>query len=237
MYMSHTGLYQTYYNSNTKNLKSSVMMIKDKKEGQYLEYYDITGVIKIMCDYVNDQIHGEYYEYHKDGSIYITGYYINGLKNGEFKTYVRGLKYLTNYVDGKKEGPCIEYYYSDNGILDEHTIYNYKNNLRHGLCGMYAPGKKIIEETIYVNGEPHGECKSYWPNGNLSSTSFYQNGLLEGEQLEYHDNGIIKSKCTYLHGQKHGEDFIYLKNANLYLIHNYINGKIQPDKTIVNRDA
>jgi antitoxin component YwqK of YwqJK toxin-antitoxin module len=155
-------------------------------------------------------------------------YVINGVKHGEYKSYIDDeIKLFMNYVNGKLHGPCIEYYQSkgDSNPQPLH-IYNYNNGLRHGMSLIYTHTGKIIEEEPYVNGELHGECKTFSIDGILLFIGKYINGLAEGEHIEYDEYGKIKKIYTYVNGKKHGPFWIYL-NGEVIIHRYYENDKIQ----------
>jgi antitoxin component YwqK of YwqJK toxin-antitoxin module len=61
------------------------------KSGLWKEY-NSEGLIVIEEFYQKGKRHGEYISYHDNGAIWCRGNFIDGLKDGEFKTYDRGGK-------------------------------------------------------------------------------------------------------------------------------------------------
>ena len=66
-----------YYNGN---IKETYLVIDNKREGEYKEYYG-NGIrsnqqLWIICNYINDKIEGEYKQYWKNGQLCEQGVYI-----------------------------------------------------------------------------------------------------------------------------------------------------------------
>ena len=173
-------------------LKSEFFIVNYKKEGEYKEYYetnDVRGSLKIICNYVDGEIHGEYKRYFKsEGNneqleeIY---YYVNGKRNGEYKSY------------------------NDDGTID--AIFNYVNDKIHGdykYYGVNASNETILlEHHQYSNGYLNGKSIKYnYPddstNQQISIISNYINGVLDGEYKEFYENGSLKIVCNYFDGKK-----------------------------------
>lgn len=79
-----------------------------------------------------------------------------------------------SYIDGKLDGPFIEYYW--NGHMK--FLGKYKNGLQEGdYCEWYEDGT-ILEESKYVDGVKHGLCIYYMKDGYITVSNMvnYVNG-------------------------------------------------------------
>ncbi len=142
------------------------------KHGEYILFDHFGRIIK-TCNYQDNILHGvctEYYNsdtLHKKSSIH----YVNGKKEGEFKTY---------YLNGALE---IDASFHDNKL---HGKYN----------RFYANGVPMIECT-YDNGLKHGPCTHYYPNGNVQIYSDYNMDKLEGDYYSYKKDGTTNSHKVF----------------------------------------
>ena len=119
------------------------------------------------------------------------------------------LKAITNFVDGKIEGECIEYYLNGN----------------------------ISKKFLIKNGEKEGEFIKYHENGNISKKSNFLNGKLNGEKIEYYEDGIKLNKSNYVSGKIEGESISYYENGNIRSKYNHINGDLEGEYLFYSDDG
>ncbi|MCX7697287.1 MAG: DUF3352 domain-containing protein [Bacteroidales bacterium] len=86
-----------YYDQKEPKTKIICEYKKDKREGQYIEYY-LSGKTKAKLNYVDDQLNGEAIYFYESGNIKIEGYYKNGEKEGKWKYYTE----LGEVIDKEK---------------------------------------------------------------------------------------------------------------------------------------
>ena len=108
-------------------------------------------------------------------------YYVDsqGRKQGEYKNFASLGKIFIkcNYVDNKKDGEFIRYYYytNINKILFK---CNYSKGLLHGEYIEYYPSKRKELEGNYVNGEKEGYWYQYEDRENVIPTEkYYEDGV------------------------------------------------------------
>ncbi len=65
---------------NNGQIKTSVIYIDGKKQGDYLKY-NKDGILIKTCKYINGKKNGLYKTYYEDGHLKKICYYINGKKN------------------------------------------------------------------------------------------------------------------------------------------------------------
>lgn len=100
------------------------------------------------------------------------------LCNGVFRKFYPGFKIrtVTNYVNGKLEGECIEYF--ANGQVKNQL--NFKNGLLDGEIIEYYEETLVIKNRyIFVNGLKNGESISYNPNGEVLEKKLFVNDVLQ----------------------------------------------------------
>ena len=150
------------YHSNG-NVKSKVNYVDGKKQGEYLEYWELGRVLYIKANYEDGKLQGEYLEYHSNRNVNIRANYVDGKLQGEYLDYYYDgdFQLRKNYVDGKLQGQYLEYW--GNGDF------------------------KIRKN--YEDGKLQGEYLEYWNNGKLKSKANYVDGKQESMSLHYDIDG------------------------------------------------
>jgi antitoxin component YwqK of YwqJK toxin-antitoxin module len=162
----------------------------------------------------------------QDG-FYIVGFYLNGKKEGVFKTcFPNGqLSRTEQYFDGLKHGISNFYKYKINqpGEIYLCKTELYVNDSLAEQKEFYENGK-VSEHTKFKNNQKNGPMIEYYENGIIKSTYNYVNDKIEGEVVYYHDNGVIKEKKYYTLGwmeRRNREEFY--SNGQVALIINWYN--------------
>ena len=76
------------------------------------------------------------------------GYLYKRKMHGVWDDYSFGALHTTNYRNGKREGPAIDYY--ENGKI--HIKAFYKQDVAEGVWKIYTPKGKLIKKIVYKNG-------------------------------------------------------------------------------------
>ena len=154
--------------------------IKGKQTGKWVWYYKkdsanndnfTTSKLKQIHrkeNYLKGKEDGEVIEYGTEGEILTKGFYINGLRDGEWFYEVGDHVEKGNYVDGERNGTW-NYFY-DNGKI------GFKGN--------------------YVNGLEDGKHQYFYDNGKPSWNGKYNLGKKEGNWKRFDSTGILL--VTYL---------------------------------------
>jgi antitoxin component YwqK of YwqJK toxin-antitoxin module len=97
-------------------------------------------------------------EWHKNGNVFVTGYFINGMREGLWRSYYKDgqLKAEGNFIKNKQEGLWRNYY--DHRIDAE---ANFSKGLRHGLQRTYRYPHRLLSEGNYKNGYRHGQWREF----------------------------------------------------------------------------
>lgn len=205
-------------------------------------------------NYYHGLLHGDYTLYNwNSGQPLVIRTYIEGLRDGEFKTYSDSGALLKSefYHLGLKHGKTTDYtVISTDGFSPRPIVQNYSEGLLHGLCQEIAEiliGSELIpciKETMYEMGEPvsRGVIKYYNRDSFdiLKVVSYNEKGL-DGTQEEY---CVLEKKVVSTAEYKDGEliqktvntyEYGYLKESNTYGPDGIISGncvKYYPDGSV-----
>ena len=142
-----------------------------KPEGEWLWWY-LNGQIHRKENFIKGKESGEIIEYDTAGNIITNGLYLEGKKEGSWYYFINDFKEEGYFVDNLKNGEWKSIYNNGkisfegkyiNGIpIDKHTHY-------------YSNGK-IKQTGSYSNGKKNGEWKKYNSEGEVVLTIIYKNG-------------------------------------------------------------
>jgi len=155
-------LFTVSCNNNTSNKKQ--IALKDEvieKEG-ILYYKDSTN--KVYTGKIKSKVFGKMIEYDV----------INGLKNGEFKTYFENgkLEMIGRILNNKNTGHW-KYFFSS-GMLESEG--DFKDDIPNDRWVWYYEMGKIKEEGYFINGKREGEWIAYDSLGTLLEVVSFKNG-------------------------------------------------------------
>lgn len=169
---------QKYYYF-TGQIKKQVEYFHGIKNG-LSETHSIEGELTLQCFYLNNKLHGEYYEF--DGLTTVRANYTRGVLNGPRKAFEASSMTLqtTDYQNNQKNGDSLVY--TDDGILIKHL--RYKDNKLHGECREYHNGLIYCIQN-FKDGLKHGDF-----------IIFFQSGLERKIQImaKYKNNKLVSWK-------------------------------------------
>ncbi|WP_172843093.1 toxin-antitoxin system YwqK family antitoxin [Ichthyobacterium seriolicida] len=248
----------TFYNSDS-SVKEKITYVNGKKDGLShsflndkihietpfksniisgtLKEYFTNETLKKELNYLNGELHGDGYEYDKDGNI-ITIY--------KYKSGVLNKRLVINRFNmyDKKQGIWISFY--PDKVFKSKGFYN--DGLKDGYFRFFGPDGKLLYIEKYINGvldKKNREVskiktsKEFYPNMSVKRKSNLINGNLDGIQREYDERGIVKKSFVYENGILIQEGGIiddnglkngfwkYYKNDKLNSCGNYVNGQKQ----------
>ena len=153
------------------NIVTIDYLAPNKKNGQFIDYYDLEHVkIGHIKNYVNDQLEGAYKYYNDNGYLIVDGFYNNGKKSGEWKTY---------RISG-----TIHYLYS---------IKYYENDKLHGNFKRFYPNNLIKTNCTYKHDELDGMYMEYSENGTLLTCRQYRADNIKISKIESSNTNITNS--------------------------------------------
>jgi antitoxin component YwqK of YwqJK toxin-antitoxin module len=137
------------YDDNREKAKESDKEWRVSKK----EYNDIINRnnIYVEYEYLDSFIMQDYFT----GVIYSVW--------GDHLPHSNNLRFEQKYKEGKKHGPCREWFYSD----------------------------QLKKEEQYKMGKLYGESKAWYENRQLKDSVSYLNGYREGLRKEWHENGQL----------------------------------------------
>jgi len=105
------GVWYSYYEtSGAQVIKTKSTYVQGVKEGTYFIYFEDPNRVQKEYQYVKGVKEGSYVEYYDTGQTYMTGYYHNDEKDGQFKVYNRDTGEMTScsiYVNGNYSDSCM----------------------------------------------------------------------------------------------------------------------------------
>ena len=152
-------LVKDYYISGSIQMTGTYKSIyPDYKTGPF-KYWHENGQFHISCNYHNNKLDGEYFEYYNNGKPKIQKHYNNGLLDKEEKSWssAGSLAKIVEYKSGIKHGRFMTYY--DNGQLIRKDIYR-NDKLVKGNC-YTREGKDTSYFDYFIMPEFNGGLKGF----------------------------------------------------------------------------
>ncbi|WP_427169368.1 toxin-antitoxin system YwqK family antitoxin [Fusobacterium nucleatum] len=208
-----------YYDENL-NLAIDVNCIDGKciQKGYYSDKklaYIKEGKLTENLDILTN---GKYTEYYKNGQIKIQGSYKKGMRNGEFKTFLKNGKSAGSiiYKDGKIIKSTLVKAMKDNASFSPISYVNYDLDTSYSIGRVDFPNKLLKIYRMYdKKGVLNGNSIRYYEEGNIQSIFPYKNNLVEGLVIRYYENGNIKEEVNYKNDKMNGEAKSYDENGKL----------------------
>ena len=195
------NLIKDYYSNGI--LKSKGYKDDNNQLHGHWSYYDRNGELESDRYYFHGEPDGDWYSYHHDNKDNIIHHdYIKG--NGTWKEFYNRKVDISNKTNKEKNTP----YYNDVIIVIEES--SFKNKKLHGeYIYRYKDGKiKVIGN--YDNGKKNGEWNHYNNLGKIIKIENYDSGLLHGNIKHYFNDGkSIKIIGQYKNNKKFGDWFWY----------------------------
>lgn len=187
-------------------------------------------VDRVICNWLDDKLHGEYNAYFSDGMPSMMAHYSHGKKVKLYMLYsvaaphklIAITEYNCTSACIKKCNRCLTHkaYYS-NGSITHHKVF--VNGKLHGAYKQYLRDGSLRKSEQYANGKLHGECKYY--NGDVMIRSEqYVKGKLHGFRKRYRSDGTLSEELNYWSGKLHGISTAYSRTGNIHRVKNYEHG-------------
>jgi antitoxin component YwqK of YwqJK toxin-antitoxin module len=216
---------------------------KNVRVGLLNRYFN-NGHLKQQTYFENGKKEGDEFIYDsakKDSkTLRMVSHYIQGLKDGEQKSYSRGaLKSITNYrADtrnnfSKRQGPSLSF--GKNGKISSRGYY--LDGQLHGLKQSYTKEGKLKKETCFQNGKSQKSLlvckggadkletiKELHENGKLKLEYQVKNGMFNGYRKTYMDSGQLISEEYFSKDKKDGIETRYYDNGKKLSVFNWLQG-------------
>lgn len=145
----------------------------------------------------------DYKCYYPDGTIFMSCFFIDGLRQGTFTMYYPNgiVKETCLYIYGKKEG---EYksYYSDGTLFEK--IY-YRRNRIHGSYEIFDSKGNIFIKANSYKGLFHKKLEIYYLNKQKYLEANYKKGLYHGRVQVWYEDGCVEFDGEFKDGLYIGE--------------------------------
>jgi antitoxin component YwqK of YwqJK toxin-antitoxin module len=219
------------------NLISTFTYNKGNLEGKTFYYYP-SGKVKKIEPYLKNRIEGVVLEYDEEGNVTANTNYLNGLKHGEakvflkdnysfFEKYKEGLLLEAEYLDryGKGVSKILdgngEKAFFENGSLKK--LVEYKEGKIEGKTKVFENGK-LLRGYGMKKGKKHGEEVEYYPlkNENVKKMSInWVDGVIQGSVKTWYPNSKLQSQREIFQNKKNGIASAFYKNGEVMLIEEY----------------
>lgn len=194
-------------------LSFSNTFVNDIKNGQHIEYYysEETGLMnfKLIGNYLNDEKNGNWKLYYTGDTkerLVTFENYSYGILNGLFKDIQGDSIIVGSYKNNKLHG-------------DYKVYHDLSNMLLGSIMNTDTSALTLISKGSYFEDEKSGLWRNYDLTSSLRSEGEFSNGKETGEWKYYYSDWSDE------------EDGNMPYSKELYLIQNYINGKLEGKST------
>ena len=195
------------------------------------------GVQHEILNYKNGLKNGEYVHYNCDGTIGITGEYLNGEKTGlwVFRNYT-GDTILK--LDFNTDSTLIFYeHHQQDGAIDSRGYFTNIKEIKVEETHESIDTALVLDKTkdrravLYrVTGTKEGEWEYFYGNGTIETKGIYKHGKKNGIREEYRfgkeNGGGLAAKGEFIDDKKNGEWSFY-KKGRLFAKGKYVNDKLK----------
>lgn len=222
------GILRIYYEDN-KTLQSKGRMKEGMRQGPWI-FYRKDGSVSLIIQYEKDSINGPtlYYdeqeikvsetmyvngikdgyhnEFYNDGSVALSGFFKNGLKDSIWTEYIgfqrRGFE--KRYANGQLHGKSVYYYDQEYSNGRVQAVENYRYGVKHGEWRFYFFNRQVEKSFTYKNGLLEGGYTEYYRNGKKKEEGKFSVDQREGRWVTFYEEGGLESIGNYFRDQKTG---------------------------------
>ena len=158
-----------------------------------------------------------YYEYYDNNQVKLSGVIKDGMRQGEWlELFEDGTKkFKLTYIDGKKQGLSIVWYYT--GLDSEERILsqgNYLNDLKEGYHQFWYQNGQLKIKGEYKKGKEEGLWCSWYENGEKMTEINFVNGIKQGGMKMWFSNGQIHREGSYENNKLNGVCKVWNESGN-----------------------
>ncbi len=118
---------------------------------------------------------------------------------------------LANYNNGKLDGTSKTF--NESGVLLKD--FNYKDNMRHGLCVTYYSNGNVESSIKYDNDVVSGDYMTYTENGAAIFNGTMEGDVFTGIVNQYNEEGILLTTEEYKSNVLDGTSTMYYPNGDI----------------------
>ena len=206
------GAYERMYKNGEPQVKGAY---KDgMKDGTWEWFPKIHGARDIRGEFLNDERHGKWEQWHLNGQLMSVGYYEHDQKTGKWdRWYENGqLEATGNFENDLKSGDWK--FYFETGELWKEGPFN--EGARHGVWTTYFESGKKVSEGTFVHGKEDGVWHSWFENGQMMDEGTFRLGDMHGRWSGWYSNGNIRYEGQREDDLETGEWKYYFEKGGLY---------------------
>ncbi|MDW3193916.1 MAG: hypothetical protein R8G66_16200 [Cytophagales bacterium] len=169
-------------------------------------YYDEQEIKVSETMFVNGIKEGHHNEFYNDGSVALSGFFSNGLKDSTWTEHLGYQRkgFEENYSKGKLHGKSVYYYDQEYSYDRIQAIENYRYGVKHGEWRFYYFNRQLEKSFTYENGLLQGVYNEYYRNGKKKEEGNFSYDQREGKWLTFHEEGELATIGRYFRDQKSG---------------------------------
>lgn len=191
--------------SSTENQKVRSCL---QPEGVFKDSFDPNGVLRSRQQFKGDCLDGLSFFYFENGN----------------------LSTETRFVQGKREGESLLYYFSG----EIYARLKYKNDQLHGIQEYFFSDGSLRSHICYEEGQLNGETCLYYPGNRLKKRVSYQQGKRHGKEVLLRENGFPWIEANYIDDRPAHEAKLWYSDGSLAReIHYDQNGTTVSDQNFV----
>jgi len=148
---------------------------ENRKQGSWIEYCNGTKIRE--GNYINNKKNGIWKNYRKDGVLSYVVQFVDGIPNGEMRSYFSNGKLLEkgDWVNDHWEGEYFCYY--ESGKIAGHFFFN-KYGKRTGYQEYFHENGQISIKGKWANGNKNGEIQEFYKDGSVRNKKQFSEGKL-----------------------------------------------------------
>jgi len=158
-----------FFFKNEQTEQTGKYIAGGKPHGMWRWYYEDGSLLR-KEEFRNGREDGEIVEYDREGNILLKGYYVSGLRDGDWMIISGDYKMEGKYIDGYRFGTWEHRYLKENELA-------FKGD--------------------FIDGLPDGKHRYYHPNGNRKLIGNYEAGSKQGDWRRYNEQGVLLLTIDY----------------------------------------
>ena len=213
--------------------------------GEHRRYQFESGVLQFLENYAAGELDGAWVSYHTNGQQHQVGFYLGGLKHGQWSEYDAQGNRLSqqNWADGDlngafqgwlsggqlsgegvyRDGVAVRQttynYFTDQGVItsvvESKTVMDFTTAPVSEKVWTYHENSQLASYTERSGGARHGRYETYTITGRATEVGTWFGGLPDGRIRRWDTNGIPVVEINYRLGRKHGTSVTYWSDSQV----------------------
>lgn len=222
------GYFKHFY-QYSKGLYEEGSFINNKKNGQFITYYE-NGDIHWLRNYTNNALEGKEEFYNNFGALQFTGLYtIIDSNKTQYKAFYPSGNLKRTIELNNNLFHNVEVIYAENG--DPLSFKTFENGVLNGAFWIKNNKKELLQKGYYADNKLNGTVVSYYDGNRLKSVGEFVDGVPHGEMMDYYPSQQLKRQCTYYKDTLNGKCLNFFENGQLAINAYFFKGHF--DKTYI----